>query len=190
MRMMTALQTRRSAATIVLALGLAACGAAGDGDTDDDPAAVETPQDPSDEPSEVDEEEEPEPSAEESEPEPEPEPEPPPVVVASPLDIPLPINVLSGSVYADRLGEIEDLVREACGGELCLTIVKKGQGSTLFEGDVCDRIDTVEGTVFDDAGQGHLTVDPGGEFVVLVNVRCEDVPASPGVDGSITTSAP
>lgn len=176
------------AGALVLALVLTGCGAQGDVT---EPAAVgtpepETPAQPHDDQAGPPDEEPP--TQPDDKPPAQPDEEQP-AAVASPLDIPLPINVLSGSIYGDRIGEIEALVREACGGDLCLTIVKKGQETTLSEGDVCDRIDTVEGTVFDDQGQGHLVVDPGSDFVVLVNVRCEDVPIAP-VEDEGSTSQP
>jgi hypothetical protein len=95
---------------------------------------------------------------------------------ASPVRIPLPTNEVSGVRFADAESGLEARIAEACGGDQCVGIVRVNDdhaGNDTRE--ECDVIDRVR-----DGATGVVEVDRGGDLVLVVRIRCEDVRGTGG----------
>lgn len=115
--------------------------------------------------------------------------------IPSPLEIPLPTDVFQGSNdnYADRLPELKQLIRDACGGSDCVSVIKVGQGESVSEFEGCDKIRSVQGNstrTDPETSQIYLQTEAGDTITVVVNADCADLPpqnapSGPGGEGEV-----
>ncbi|MFF2276169.1 hypothetical protein [Agromyces sp. NPDC058126] len=99
----------------------------------------------------------------------------------------MPTDELMGMNFASGLADLQSGISSACGGAQCVSVTKVGLSLELEDGTVCDTIREVEGSVLNPPPESGAYVDvpAGGNIVVFVNVRCEDLP--PG-DEDVTPS--
>jgi hypothetical protein len=99
--------------------------------------------------------------------------------LSSPIRIPLPTNQVSGMRFAEAKSSLEAKIAEACGGNQCVGIVRVNDdyagNDTREECDVIDRVRGGESDV--------VEVARGGDLVLEVRIRCEDVGGT-GTDGT------
>lgn len=111
----------------------------------------------------------------------------------SPVRIPLPADELMGSVVADRRAQLEEEITTACGGDRCIGITTVGAGEPDDGSEPCDTVREVEGVSYvGDELAPYVEVPRGGAMVLVVNVRCEDVPppTTPSTAGTTEPGEP
>ena len=123
--------------------------------------------------------------------------QPAPEVIVSPLRIPLPTDELMGRPYPSGLEDLKTGIGFACGGTQCVSVLKVGESLVLESDQSCDTIRRVQGAGRDaETHRPFVDVPSGGTIVVVVNVRCEDVPVGdldpvpPPADGTTSDAPP
>jgi len=108
-------------------------------------------------------------------------------VLASPVRVPLPTNEIAGHVYSEAADLLRSNIRDACGGTQCVDVAKKANSNPDDDlDDPCDLVDSAENTEYTDdgSGVGTVTVPRDGTIYLLVNIPCEDRPATGGSSGT------
>ena len=92
------------------------------------------------------------------------------------MRVPLPTNTISGSSFAAAVATLTPIIKKACGGDLCLTVVKQDDGPPDPDPDApCDIV----GNAAKAADDNSVTLARGADLVLLVNIPCEDRPKPP-----------
>jgi hypothetical protein len=96
--------------------------------------------------------------------------------LASPIRVPIGGPDVEGWALPEVEGEIRAAIAEGCGGDQCVGIVRVNDDDPDNDNPLdCDLIQELRGDQTADDGSLFVELPRGGDLVLEVNIRCEDV---------------